>query len=115
MAERTVMDVRADYYHAGRAGEPDRGGVLGPTAVFTVGTRPVRIAQSNPNRKRAVIENRGTGVVYLSSGSQLSAQFGTGILLRAGETLIDEWPFVHLGEWWAASDASATVAVTEVT
>jgi len=112
---QTIQDVRAKYYYVGRTGEPDSGGVLGPTAVFVVGTSPIRIAQSNPNRKRAIIENRGTGVVYLSSGSQVSAQFGTGILLRAGETLIDEWPFVHFGEWWAASDTSATVAITEVT
>ncbi len=121
---QTIQDVRAKYFHPGteaaaRAGHPQLPGLWQETAVFTVSTTPVKVLDrvdpaQYPSRVRVIYHNRGTGAIYLGPSSLVNYLRGNGIALASGERLVDEWPYVHMGEVWAISDGTATLAVTVV-
>lgn len=121
---QTIQDVRAKYYHSGgeataAAGHPQLPAAWQETLVFTITTTPTRVLDrvdpaQYTSRVRVIFHNRGSGAVYLGPSNAVSALTRRGIALASGERLIDEWPFVHMGEVWAVSDSTAELAVTVV-
>jgi hypothetical protein len=125
MAEQTVRDLRALYYHPGAVGEraSELLGILPAawqeTLTFNLTTTPQRILPAvdraqYASRVRVIYHNRGSGAVFLGPSNLVNFARQNGIALTAGERLIDEWPFVHMGEVWAVSDSTALLAVTVV-
>lgn len=120
----TIQDVRAKYYHPGgeataAAGHPQLPAAWQETLVFTITTTPTRVLDrvdpaQYTSRVRVIFHNRGAGAVYLGPSNSVNAARANGIALSSGERLVDEWPYVHMGEVWAVSDSTAVLAITVV-
>ena len=98
---------RRRHYAGGELGMANLGNPVNFTLPNASASLGQPVLRSNPNRKRAVIQNLGPGIVYLApkdNGSTLQ-----GIQVVSGSNFADDPPFVHCGEWWAQTDTAATV------
>lgn len=122
---QTIQDVRAKYYHPGAGGRGEEianlAGIWQETLVVSVGLTATKVLERLDqqrslwsSRVRVIYHNYGPGTVWLAPSSLVSAARRNGIAILSGERLIDEWPFVHMGEVWAVADQASTLGVTVV-
>ena len=78
---------------------------------YTAGGAAVQIALSNRNRKSIVIQNQGSGVVYVGGANVATSGATRGYAIFAGLTFTDN---ASDGEWWVIAGASQVVHVIEV-
>ena len=86
-----------------------------PVRPLTIGLAAVPILKRSPRRVSTIFDNRGPGIVYVSTDKG-TATIAAGIKIPVDDILIDDWPPAHTGDWFAISDtANTTLLVGEST